>query len=433
MKQLRRRSKRAILVPLCCLPLLAGLAWGSGCQRKASDAAAGKDSPGPTHVEAVRVAAHDIDHTITLSATAEGFENVQLMARVEGYVDRVNVDIGDEVDEGDALAVLNVPELEADVAERETRVKQADADLASQKAELEQVKALRIELEAKQRLQEAKHRQISNLVESGALQQEMLDEARYALEAALAAVDTNQAKIRTAEARVQSAEAQIGVAQAALDRATTMLDFATIRAPFTGVVTRRMVDRGAFVRPAVAASGATPLFTITRVDKLRLVVWLPMEAAGKLDERDPATLHGIQGRPGERVDGSVARHALAFNEGSRMMRAEIDLDNPAAGTNGRRRFEPGMYGTVTVTLETSPGAPTVPATALGTDAEGDYVMVIAEGKARRRPVTVTFKNAMIAALGEGVKIGDIVASKDPGRLKDGQPVAAKVAEVAQTP
>lgn len=420
--------------------VLAGsVAMLSGCQRSESQAAteavAARGPQAPETVAAVKVGSRDIDDNIELTGNVEGYETVELMARIEGYVGEVNVDIGDQVDQGAVLAVLHTPELDNDVAEKQALVEQAQADLGIRQAELEQARAQKVELAATERFKETTHRRVSNLVRSGGLKQESLDEARYALESASAALVRADSEIGTAAAHVESAQARVGVAQAALARARTMLEFATIRAPFPGVVTSRLIDRGAFVRPATAGSGATPLFTMTRADKLRLVVWLPLESAGKLDVGDQAVFGNIPSSPGVNCHGTISRFAMVFKEGSRMMRTEIDLDNPTTSASGKRQLEPGAYGKVTLTLARMTSVPTVPPEALASDADGDCVMVIEQGKLHRRRVEVAYRDAMGIGLSAGVEPGEVVVAKDVARLTDGQLVSMAMAAlpVAEKP
>jgi RND family efflux transporter MFP subunit len=403
-------------------------ALASGCSQTALPSGTGQTAiGGATQVDVVEVTSQDIERQIDLpGASAQGYESADLMAKIDGYVKSVHVDIGMEVKQGDVLAVLDVPEMVVDVAEKEALIRQAEADLHSRQADVEQSKAQREADLALKNLRDAEYRRIANLVESGALHQQRFDEARFAVAAAAAAIAKSEADVVVAEAHVRSARAQIEVAQAALAKSETMLQYATISAPFDGVITRRFVDRGAFVRPANSSSGAAPLFSIARVDKLRVVVSVPMTESTRISVGQKAVFGSIGGLPGTAFEEKIARYAVALEPESRMMRAEIDLPNPPDPQTGRRKLQPGMFGTVSLVVESLPGTPTVPTSALGTNGKGQhYVMVVESGKCRRRPVEVVFNDAVTAGL-KGIGTGTLVVAKDVTRLEDGQDVAVRL-------
>ena len=418
------------------------IALTSGCTKNALPSGTGQAAVGgATEVDVVEVTTEDIERQVDLpGASVWGYESADLMAKIDGYVKTVRVDIGMEVKQGDELAVLDVPEMVVDVAEKKTLIQQARADLRSRQADVEQAKAQCEADRALKNLRDAEDHRIANLVASGALHQQKLDEARFAKEAAAAAIAKSEADVVAADAHVGSAEERIKVAQAALARSETMLRYATISAPFDGVITRRLVDRGAFVRPATSNSGAAPLFSIVRVDKLRVVISVPMTESTRLSVGQKAVFKNIGGLPGEAIEGKIARYAMALEPDSRMMRAEIDLPNPRDPHTGRRKLQPGMFGTVSLVVESLPGTPTVPSSALGTNGKGHYVMVVesvvspaAQGRSaagsartlcRRRPVEVVFNDAVTAGL-KGIGTGTLVVAKDVTRLKDGQDVAVR--------
>ena len=402
------------------------IALTSGCTKNALPFDAGQAATGSaTIVDVVEVTAQDIERQVDLpGASLRGYESAELLAKIDGYVKTVHVDIGTEVKQGDVLALLDVPEMVVDVTEKETLIRQAEADLLSRQADVEQAKAQRLAELALKNLRDAEYRRIANLVESGALNQQKLDEAQFAREAAVAATAKGEADVVAAEAHVQSARARIEVAQAALAKSETMLQYATISAPFDGVITRRLVDRGAFVRPATGNSGAAPLFSIVRVDKLRVVISVPMTESTRLSVGQKAVFGNIGGLPGVVIEGKIARYAMALERDSRMMRAEIDVLNPRDPQTGRRKLQPGMFGTVSLVVESLPGTPTVPTSALGTNGKGDYVMVVESGTCRRRPVEVVFNDAVTAGL-RGIGTGTLVVAKDLRRLKDSQEVTVR--------
>ncbi len=148
-----------------------------------------------------------------------------------------------------------------------------------------------------------------------------------------------------------------------------------------------------------------------------------MKEVKLLDVGDRAVFDRINVLPCESFDGKVARSAMALNEVSRMMRMEIDLDNPI-GDNGKRRLSPGYYGYVTVYLEERPQTLVVPASALITHGSEKSVYTVENGVARRCKVTTNYEDGSMVGIGSGLQPGQIIVATGAGQLRDGQTVNA---------
>jgi len=271
---------------------------------------------------------------------------------------------------------------------------------------------------------------VSRLVKTGVVDEESQIEAQFALEAARAEFVSLPDKsvfypgVRIAEAHARAAAAardrsiadlelakeKVNVAKAMIARLVTMQQYSMIKAPFSGIVTRRMVDHGAFVRPP-SNSEAMPLFTITRVDKVRVVASVPNTKSAKVQKGQPVVFDRIGGLKGVAIQGNVSRIANVLEKGSRMMRIEVDIQNPAADvfTKDKIALRPGLYGTVNVKVNEYEAIPIVPARSVATDSNGrDYVMVIRDGKPVKQAVEIAFNDAITIGLSKGVRIGDQV-------------------------
>ncbi len=395
-------------------------------------------------VPTIVVQRKDLARTIEMPGTVEGFESVELYAKIGGYLHTISVDIGDTVKEGQTLATLYVPEMlreldqkEAEIARATAAVEQTQAAIRQMEAEvtragaaLEETAAEALEKKAQREYRQAEYRRIKGLVDSGAVSRKLLDEATYQLDAALAAERAAEARVRTAEATVgaaranldkakadaKTAQAEVAVANADQSRAETMMQYATIRSPFPGVVTKRWVDRGAFIQPAAGNSAARPLLAVTRTDVVRVFVDLPMAEVGALDRGDKAVLDRIAVFPDKRFPGEITRFASALDMTSRMMRVEIDLDNPDG------KLMPGYYGYVTVFLEQYPRTPVVPSSALAKEGTAHFVSVVDANVCRRRAVTLNFYDGRIAGIATGLKGGEQVVRTGAGSLNDGEEV-----------
>jgi RND family efflux transporter MFP subunit len=389
------------------------------------------------------------------AASVHGFETTRLESKIGGYVGEIKkvgdreIDIGMMVEKGTELAVLEVPEMmdelnkqKALVQDAKSKVDQAEASIQQAKAgrnrrdaEVLQAAASRKEKIALLQYHETKYGRVSGLAKSGSVGTDVLDEAKYESQAAEAAVVSAQAGVTTAKADVLAAKANIKkaeadkkraeegvkVAQAELAKLRTMIKYLTITAPYKGIISQRMVHHGTFVRPATSNSSAMPLFEIVRIDKVRVVVSVPNDQAGKIRRGQKAIFHNIGGLPGIAVEGVVSRSAEVYHQKSRMLQIQIDFENPATDSHtGEPVFlKPGMFGRVDVTVnawDSENLLPVVPATAVGTDESGrSYVVVVKNGANQRRNVELAFNDAIQVGISKGVKIGERVVLKDVGK------------------
>ena len=409
---------------------------------------------GPTY-DTVEVVGKDSPFVETLElrgATVHGYETTDVMSKLAGYVSKIHgvdgdggpADIGSVVKEDQVLVELFVPEMMDEMAEKMAElgqanaavdqavaaVKEADAEAASKAAEIQQAMAMAKQKDAMRSYREKQFDRVSRLFTTGVVAEESKIEAKFAMDAARAefvvGADNKEfyPGIRIAEAHALAATAakdrsvadlelakqKVNVAAAGIAKLKTMQEYTMIKAPFDGIITRRMVDHGAFVRPP-SNSGAMPLFTITRVDKVRVVVSVPNNKAAKARKGQAVVLDRIGGLKGVAIEGHVSRIADALEKGSRMMRIEVDILNPAVDvfTKEKIRLRPGLYGTVNVTIKNHGAIPIVPTKSVATDSDGrDFVMMMRDGKPVRQAVEIAYDDAITIGLSKGVKIGDEV-------------------------
>src|SRR5262249_58412589 len=130
------------------------------------------------------------------------------------------------------------------------------------------------------------------------------------------------------------------------------LNYATIKAPFTGLLTRRLVDTGTFVQSA-ATGKVEPLFTVARVDRLRIIAEITEAEANLIRLGQAATLQ-MNASGGQQLSGKVVRYADALDSDTRNMRTEVELHDPV------KTLRPGMFGSVTIMLADSPNSLMLP-------------------------------------------------------------------------
>ncbi|MCH8827961.1 MAG: efflux RND transporter periplasmic adaptor subunit [Planctomycetes bacterium] len=390
----------------------------------------------------------------------------------------LEIDVGSYVQAGTLIAVLDIPEMKDDLKKQEAVINSASSVVKQKQAAGEAAAAL-VELKKKERdaafktvdaarskldQVKAKHARIKKL--GNAVNPEVLEEVEFEekaadiarqsaskqAESAAEAVNVATANIKKANEDVNVAEYAKKEAAAELDRLKTLAEYAHIHAPFSGRITRRMVDHGTFVRPAKENSGAMPLFTITRTDIVRIVIPVPGRKSYKIKPGQTVWFHTIGGLPGVTIQGKITRSAATLDHASRMMRVEWYLSNPAVDTQfvrrGRKwgprsnqpsqtsaagqkrvRVRPGMFGAVTVHRRWN-DLRKIPATALGSEAAQNYVMQVAtgpEGKTivLKRYVTVVYKDVETVGIIDGIPAGAKIVAENIASLKDGQVISLK--------
>ena len=311
--------------------------------------------------------------------------------------------------------------------QRNAEVKQAEAALGEKQAFLQLLKT--------------RFERIAGLVKKDVIGEEKLDEPKFAMDAAESALTSVRAAITTATAGVaaaksnilktladtQSAQAEVDVAKASVSLLKTRAEYLTIKAPFPGVITKRMIDRGAFVQPADSNSGATPLFEITRIDKVRVCAAVPSSKAAGIHLKQKTLFLSIGGLPGVSLEGQLSRSANSLSSETRMMPIEVHFNNPITQANSGKTItlQPGMFGTVRVTVNSWDKdhlLPVVPASAVVADENNQsYVMVVENGTCKKTRVDIlVFKDAENIGIKSGINLGAVVMHKGVKDLKEGQ-------------
>jgi RND family efflux transporter MFP subunit len=329
-------------------------------------AAEGPPAPAVTFARPVR---GEIARRVTLPGSVQAYQQAILYAKVAGYLKAIRVDKGDSVRAGDLLADIEVPELVADLTKF-----RVEAEVAKLQYD---------------RLREAREKAPDLVVPQA------VDEARGKWEVAKANVERNQ----------------------------TLLGYAKIVAPFSGVVTRRMVDPGAFIPAATSGSAAQNAAVLTLMDfsRVRVQVPIPEREAPLVRAGSPATV-SVEGLPGRPFAGSVTRVTFALDEATRTMLAEIELKNP------RAELRPGMYASVVIVAETRRDALLVPTSALVVDKAGSAVFVLVGNTAKRQVVKTGFNDGGHAEILDGLRLDQAVILVGKLALSDGQIVAATEAK-----
>jgi RND family efflux transporter MFP subunit len=378
---------------------------------------AGASAGGPedTHqqVAVVKAARQDLARGMELSAEFRPYQEIDLHAKVAGYVKAIYVDVGDHVRAGQLIAVLEVPEFAEELAQASASEKRSELDVVRAESEVNRA-------ESDYNIRKLSYDRILGVSKSRPnliAQQEIDNAAAHFREA--------EAQLATAKAALASTRQQVQVSTASKSRVRTMMSYLRIAAPFSGMVTKRYADQGAMIQAGTAAqSQAMPLIRLSEVDHLRLVLPVPESIISRVKLGGPVEV---------RVDslkrvfqGKVARFTGRLETATRTMDTEVDIPNP----NGA--ILPGMYGYATLTLDSRSDALAVPVQALsGAGTKPAVFVVNTQNQIEQRPVVTGLETPEMIEITSGLHAGDMVVVGSRGGLKPGKAVAPRIVQLAE--
>jgi multidrug efflux pump subunit AcrA (membrane-fusion protein) len=350
----------------------------AGCRQSASPA-----KPADSSVKVDSPKKKTLRRVIEQPATIEPFQEAPLVARIPGYVLKVEKDIDEDVKEGNLLAELSVPDLMKEHAQKQALVAQAKAEVEQAKAQVGEADAGIARADANQERWDIEYTRVMGLYKDKVVEKQILDETLHQFKAAKASRQEAGARLQKANADVAVARARVSVAEAEEGRLKAMADFRFIVAPFDGVVTRRNVHKGHFLQPV---AGGSVLFVVAQVDKLRISADIPENEAGYMTEKLAAKIH-VPALDGPPLDGTIARTSRTLDPKTRTLRVEIDY----VTKNGKLR--PGMYANLVFTIDLGEHY-TLPASAIFTHADKPCCWrVDADGKAVRTPLKLGLRDS----------------------------------------
>jgi HlyD family secretion protein len=417
----------------------------AGCNRQTAAETQSKQAPAIAQVETVHPVRKTIQRTSDQPGQVEAFEETPIQAKISGFVELVNVDIGDSVKQDQVLAELWVPEIvqelkqkealvrqaSADVAQAEAAVKAATAAVATARAKVTETEATAKRSDAEYARWKAELARIERLAAENAIQKKVVEETQSQFMAADAARDETAAKIESAKAGQEEAEAKLAQAEADVFAATArvtvaeanrgfteaMLQYAKITAPFDGVVTQRTVYKGHFI---ATAGNRDPLFVVMRGDPVRIFVDVPERDATSVNPRSRAIVR-IQALGGKDFEGAVTRSAWALDRTSRTLRTEIDVPNP----DGKLR--PGMYAYAGIVVAEHADVLSLPASAVIKLGEKTVCCCVEGGKIVRKPITIGLSDGTFVEIASGLDGSEEVVKTNASSLTEGQAVHVKPA------
>jgi RND family efflux transporter MFP subunit len=352
-------NKRLLFAAALLVPL-AGLAWywmGHGAMQADDPSHPVTESAAAPSAAFARVERHDLSSTLTIAGEFKPFQDVDVHAKVAGYIRQISVDVGDHVKEGQTLAILEVPELAAQLSGADAAVRAAQEQIHRAQGDLQRA-------ESSHNAAHSAYTRLKQAADSRAglvAQQEVDDSQAKDLEA--------EAQVASTEAELSAAKQQLEVAQANQKQYSALAGYTRIIAPFAGVITNRYADTGALVAAGTSSSTqAIPVVRLAQTSRLRLVLPVPESAAAQIHLGDPVSVH-VQALEKD-IRGKVTRFADSLDRQTRTMPTEIDFDN----RNGR--LIPGMYAETHLALRGKKDALTIPVEAVSRNADDASVLVI---------------------------------------------------------
>jgi len=382
----------------------------SSCSGRSTPVEASASSP---MVGVTPVMKKTLGRELTLSSELVPFQEIDVYAKESGYVKKLNVDYGTHVKAGAVMAILEIPELEAQLHEDQAEIKNAN----------NQVTRAQHELGRYQAQYQALHLEYSRLngvfqSQPGLVAQQEVDDAQGKDLAAQSQVDAGQAAL-------EAAQSQVAEAQAKLVHDQSLFDYSKITAPFAGVVTQRYANLGTLVQGGTNSSTqAMPIVRLSQDDLFRLVIPVPESYVQYIHVGDPVAVSVPS--LNRTFPGKVARFSVDVREDTRTMHTEVDV------ANTKDLLLPGLYAQAQLSLDRRQGVPTVPIQALNREGSRTTVYVVnVNGEVEERNVQLGLQTATDAEVTAGVKEGEQVVVSDRSSLSPGEKVRTKVVPVME--
>ena len=364
------------------------------------------DDPEPV-AAVMQVTRGSLATTLTIAGEFKPFQDVDVHAKVAGYIRKIYVDVGDHVKEGQTIVVLEVPELAAQLS---------GADAGTRSAE-QQIRRAQGDLQRSQSSQVAAHSAYVRLKQAadsraGLVAQQEVDDSQ-------AKDQEGAAQVASAEAELSAAKQQLEMAQANQKQYAALSSYTRITAPFAGVITNRYADTGALIAAGTSSSTqAIPVVRLAQISVLRLVLPIPesMAAQIRLGEVVKVRVQALN----KDFLGKVSRFADSLDMQTRTMETEIDVENRDGSLIS------GMYTETQLSLREKKNVLTLPLEAVSRNGDDATVFVVnAQNIVEERPIHLGMEDAARVEVLSGLVEGNLVIIGNRSAFRNGQKVQPK--------
>jgi RND family efflux transporter MFP subunit len=354
-----------------------------------------------------RAERRSIATTLTIAGEFKPFQDVDVHAKVAGYIKVIYVDVGDHVKAGQTLAVLEIPELAAELAG-------ADAAVRRSREEIRRAEGDLVRAQSAHAAAHSAYARLKQAAESRAglvAQQEIDDSQAKDLEF--------EAQVSSSSAALSSAQQQLQVAEANQKQYAALSNYSHIVAPFSGVITARFADTGALIAAGTSnSSQSMPVVRLAEISKLRLVLPIPESVAAQIHQGDPvkARVQALN----QDFAGRVSRFADSLDRQTRTMETEIDFDNRSG------RLIPGMYAETQLSLREKKDALTVPLESVTRNGDDATVLAVnADNSIEERHVKLGLEDSARIEVLSGLTDKDRVVIGNRSQFRGGQKIQPK--------
>jgi RND family efflux transporter MFP subunit len=348
----------------------------------------------------------NISHILTLAGQFQPYQVVDVHPKVSGYMRRINVDIGDVVREGQVLAVLDVPELKAQLQQSVFALQQSNEEIVRAQHEISRAEAVHTALHA-----ESDRLQQTAKAQPGLVAQQELDDA-------LAKDLSSEAQIDAAKAAMAAAKEHAGAAQSENQRIQALQNYTSVVAPIAGVVIWRYADTGALIQGGTNSNDSTlPIVRLSQSTLLRLRIPVP--------EDDVRFVH-VGDALAVRVDainrsfnGKIIRFTRNVNFETRTMETEVDVENKDLS------IAPGMYANTALRLAHAENVVTIPVEALTLNVHNEQTVYVLDpgNRVHIREVQVGLQGSKLAQIQNGIQPGERVLIGGQEKYHDGETIS----------
>jgi RND family efflux transporter MFP subunit len=344
----------------------------------------------------------DISHVLTLAGQFQPYQVVDVHPKVSGYMSRINVDIGDIVHQGQTLAVLEVPELKAELEQTVFQLQQTKEEITRAQHEINRAEAEHAALHAaSERLKQAAAGR------PGLIAQQELDDAE--------AKDlASEAQVDAAKSAMAAAQEHTGAARSDNQRVEALHNYTNVTAPLDGVVIWRYADTGALIQGGTNSNDQTlPIVRLSQSSLLRLRIPVPEDDVKyvHLGDQLQVRVDAI----GRSFTGKIVRFTREVNFETRTMETEVDVENKDLS------IAPGMYANTLLQLAHDTNVVTIPVEALVLNGQQETVYVLDDSnRIHIRNVAVGLQGSRLAEITNGLNPGDrvVIGGQDKYQEKE---------------
>jgi RND family efflux transporter MFP subunit len=389
----------------CCALLFLFPALFAGC---GSSDKINADAPGAPNVAVVRVTRQNLSNELEIASEFLPFQEIDVYAKVSGYIQKLYVDWGTHVKQGQLLAVLEIPELQQQLTQDEAALRRSQQDQERTREELGRA----------QSAYDVAHITYKRLADVQKTRPELVAQQD---------IDVAQGKDLEAGSGVSASKAALSAAEqasiaskAALDKDKAMFGYARMTAPFDGVVTKIYAYTGALLPAGTSSAKAeSALCQLSQNNVLRLVIPIPERAVPEI--HDGQTLEVDVSGLKKTFPGKIARSSGQIDPTTRTMHTEVTVPNP------NYELVPGMYASVRIPLHSAQNALALPIQAVHTTDASSGTVLIVDGSNRleKRDVTLGLQTSNFVEILSGVTENQLVVFGEQDQYKAGQTIKPK--------